>query len=256
MRRAVVLAVLLPIWLVAAAHPTALAQSPEEIFAEGNEAYEAERYEAAIDAYVRVLRYGVRDARVEYNFGNAAFKLGRLGAAILHYERALRLAPTDPDVRANLDLARSRRVDRVVEPPAPFVVAWARGIQDRLGPDRQALLLIAILWAAGGVLGAAFVRPGGWSARAGWVLAALALVGALAFVSWRSTLHRLEGGRTAIVLARQAEVLAGPGENNAALFTVHEGLDLEIRAEREGWIQVGLPNGLNGWIPREAIGVV
>jgi hypothetical protein len=40
------------------------------------------------------------------------------------------------------------------------------------------------------------------------------------------------------------------------LFTVHEGLKAEIRADRGGWLQVSLPNGWNGWIPREAAGTI
>jgi len=75
-------------------------------------------------------------------------------------------------------------------------------------------------------------------------------------ISWLVTWERLEGERLAVVLDPAVEVLAGPGENNASLFTVHEGLTLTIRAERPDWVQVSLPNGLNGWIPRTALGFV
>ena len=46
-----------------------------------------------------LLRYGLADARLEYNLANAEYKRGRLGEAILHYERARRLAPADPTSR-------------------------------------------------------------------------------------------------------------------------------------------------------------
>ena len=59
-----------------------------------------------------------------------------------------------------------------------------------------------------------------------------------------------------MVLDDSVEVLAGPGENNASLFTVHEGLTLTVRSERPGWVQVSLPNGLNGWVPRTVLGFV
>ena len=55
------------------------------------------------------------------------------------------------------------------------------------------------------------------------------------------------------MLTDVSDVLAGPGENNATLFTVHEGLTLEVRSERQDWVQVSLPNGLNGWVRRGAV---
>jgi hypothetical protein len=234
----------------------ARAETPEELFERGNAAYENARYERAAESYEMVLNYGIRDPRVEYNLGNAYFRLGELGRAILHYERAHRLDPVDPDILANLELARSRRFDRVEAEEAAAVVRWTRSLQDRLGPDRQALVFLALLWVAAALTTWASVRPSGWSAAVGWALAAVTVAAALTAISWGVTWHRLEGGRLAVVLEPAVEVLAGPGENNASLFTVHEGLTLSVRSERPEWVQVSLPNGLNGWIPRAALGFV
>jgi uncharacterized protein YraI len=84
----------------------------------------------------------------------------------------------------------------------------------------------------------------------------LVLIVALIAGSWYSTHRRLEGQQLAVVLDATVEVLAGPGESNPALFTVHEGLTLEVRGERREWVQVSLPNGLNGWIPSRSLGRV
>ena len=239
-----------------AAVSTAVGETPEELFERGNAAYESSRYGDAVNAYEMVLKYDIHDARVEYNLGNAYFRLGELGRAILHYERAHRLRPIDPDIRANLELARSRRIDRVEPEEVAAVVGWTRTLQDRLGPDRQALVFLVLLWVIAGLVTWASIRLAGWSAWQGWTLAALLLAASLVALSWGVTWQRLEGERVAVVLAASVEVLAGPGENNASLFTVHEGLTLTVRSERPDWVQVSLPNGLNGWIPRAAIGLV
>lgn len=234
----------------------AIAQTPEEIFAQGNAAYNDGRYAEAAAAYRTVLKYQIRDARLEYNLGNAEFRIGRLGPAILHFERAKRLAPTDADILANLAFARASTFDRVPEPELFFAVRWVRGVQDRVGPDRQAWAFLVLLWGIALVLIVVFSRPGGWSAAAGWTLAALILVAALVGASWHVTYERLEGRQLAVVFDDVVEVLAGPGDNNAALFTVHEGLTVEIRAERQDWLQVSLPNGMNGWIRGSSVGRV
>ena len=231
------------------------AETPDEIFDRGNRAYENGRFQEAAEAYRTVVHYGIEDAQVEYNLGNAEFKLGHLGEAILHYRRALRLDPTDRDVGANLVLVESYRVDEV-EAPVPGPVLWARDLQNRVGPDRQGIAWIVLFWMAAALVAWCSARPGGWTAAAGWILSALLVLLVATATSWRVTYQRLEGQRLAVVLDESVEVLAGPGANNATLFTVHEGLTVEIRTERSNWLQVSLPNGLNGWLRRDRVGEV
>jgi len=179
--------------------------------------------------------------------------LGNLGRAILHYERAKRLDPVEGDIRANLDFARSVCFDRVEAPQQAAIVQWMHAAQNRLGPDRQAWIAVAMAWIVVALVAWCFSRPGGWSAAHGWMLAALLLVLVVSVSSWHATVGRLDRDSSAVVLDDVVEVLAGPGYNNPALFTVHEGLTLQIRAEREEWLQVSLPNGLNGWIAKESV---
>ena len=230
--------------------------SLEEIFEEGNRAYDDERFDDAAASYRTLLEYQIEDPRVEYNLGNAEFRRGNLGQAILHYERARRLDPTDPDILDNLRFARARRLDRVPEPERPVAIEWLIGVQDRLGPDRQAWLAVAVLWLVCGLLAWGLATAGRWNARYGWLLAALVLVLVLIGASWYTSFQRLEGRSMAVVVQRVVEVLAGPGQNNATLATVHEGLDVEVWGEREEWIQVRMPNGVSGWVPRGAVEVV
>lgn len=234
----------------------ALAQTPEEIFHQANAAYEKGDFDGAAAGYRRVIQYGIVDSRVEYNLGNACFRLGRVGEAVLHYERAARLAPGDSDIAGNLELAQSRCFDRVEAPELAGPIRLLRAAQDRLGTDRQAIAALVLLWCACALVAWRAARPGGFTPAAGWILSAILLMAGAAAASWAATHERLLGSRLAVVLEEAVEVLAGPGQNNATLFTVHEGLTVEIRSERQEWVQVSLPNGLHGWIPRDALGLV
>jgi hypothetical protein len=258
LRRAAACGAILAFWtgLWISAAPPAGGQTPEEIFSRGNTAYDEGRYADAVADYESVLRYRIRDPRVEFNLGNAQFRLGRLGEAILHYERARRMDPTDPEIVSNLQYARSMCFDRVEPPQLHPTVRWVRAIQDHLGPDRQAWIFLAVIWVIAAFLAIELARRGSWRGRSGWMLATLLLIAILVGVSWYSTYQRLEGRQLAVVLDGAVEVLAGPGENNPSLFTVHEGLTLEVRSERSEWVQVSLPNAMNGWIPARSLGRV
>jgi len=231
----------------------ALGQTPEDLFEQGNAAYEQGRYGDAVEFYENLLRYQIEDSRVEYNLANAQFRVGKLGQAILHYERARRLDPLDEDIVANLEFARAQCFDKVEGAALPAALGWVIALQNRIGPDRHAWLFLIIVWALVALVAWCASRPGGWNARAGWTAACLIALLSVACASWYVTLDRLDGGRVAVIQLDAVDVLAGPGGKNAALFTVHEGLTLEIRAEREEWVQVSLPNGLNGWLPRGAL---
>ena len=245
---------LLVVWvLLSLAIPPVSAQSPEELFQIGNTAYGQERYADAAATYRDVLRYRIQDPRLEFNLANAEFRLGHLGRAILHYERALRLDPTDMEIRANLDYARSFRFDRLEVDVDNPLLGSVRGIQDRMGPDRQGWAIVVLVWAIFGIVAWALARPGRWNATLGWAMSGLTLALLVAGLSWYATYQRLEGTDLAVVLDEAVEVLAGPGGNNPTLFTVHEGLTVEVRDRRADWTQVSLPNGFNGWIPSETI---
>ena len=230
-----------------------LAGTAEEVFDEGHEAYVEGRFEEAYGLFMEAARHGVRDPRLEFNLGNAAFKTGRLGEAVLHFGRAVRWDPGDQDARRNLQLAQSFALDRVEAVPSPPILAGMTRILERLGPDRIMVGLLLCWWAL--LVLATLVFSGRQRFRAwmGWISALLLLVMLVGGGAWKWTLQRLDGSHEAVVMTEVADVLADPGRPNATLFTVHEGLLVEIRAENDDWVQIRLTDGLSGWIQRSML---
>ena len=231
---------------------TARAESPEETFDAACRAYEQGHWDAAAEGFRSLLRYGLKDARLEYNLANAEYKRGHLGEAILHDERARRLAPADPDILANLAIAKAKIRDVVEDEDAAGSLRALRAVQDRVGVSAQAGLFVACVWLLAAIVVWCGSRSGGFTPGWGWTLAGTLLATALVFLSWRSSWARLEGTPRAVILKPSVEALAGPGLNNASLFTLHEGTVVTIEGERESWLQVTLPNGLTGWVVRDA----
>lgn len=229
-----------------------------EIVARGNEAYQDGDYGTAIESYEAVLEAGFQGADLEYNLGNAYFKRGDLGPAILHWERGLELAPGDPDLRANLELARSLTVD-AVEPLPQFwltsVVSW----WVRLLPRGWLVGVVAVGWLVltGGVVLRILGRSP-WMARVG---RSMTVVGPLLLVLLGPSLVVRETGlgvpERAVILAEAVPVRSAPSEDDdLTLFEVHEGTRVRIDQRTGDWAEVVLDDGKVGWVPDDVMEII
>lgn len=229
-----------------------LAATPDELFGAANSAYEAGDYDAAIAGYEKILAYGLHDPRVHYNLGNAFFRSGRLGAAILHYERALKLDPGDLEARENLELARSQIRDRTAGPELQFPLLALRDLVDGLSLNGITLLFFVFYLPTAALIGA--IPLSGDQVRRRVFGYAAAVLGLCTLVAIAGLGYKISDVTTerAIVMQERVDVLAGPGEDNTVLYTVHEGTRLDVRNRLEGWLQISLPDAGAGWIPSTA----
>ena len=234
----------------------ALAQ--HEIFERGNQLYQEGDFAAAAEAYEAVVAAGFDSPDLRYNLGNAYFKLGELGPAILEWERALARAPGDPDVAANLELARSLTAD-VVEPlPRFWLVSLASWWVDLLP---RGLLVAAVvtswLMATGGAIGRILARGPNVRRRAGWVV----IAGAVGVVVLGTNLAVRELGIArhdrAVILVDAVSVRSAPADDdNLTLFEVHEGTVVRIDQRTGAWAEIVLADGKVGWVRADAFGVI
>ncbi len=221
----------------------------------GNTRYQENDFRGALEAYQEVLEAGLESPDLYYNLGNVHFKLGELGRSILNYERALDLAPGDPDVRANLELARSLTADEI-EPLPRFWVLTVGSWWTNLLP-RRILILAAILTYVLATVGACvrILSRRETPARIGtWLMTG----GAIGLLLFGTTLLGREGafGRVewGIVVVEEVSVRSAPAaEDDLTLFRVHEGTKVRLDQETDLWLEIVLEDGRVGWIPTEAV---
>ena len=238
---------------------TAAAAGPgaDERFRRAGADYEAGRFEEAAAAYETILSEGFEDARVYFNLGNARFKQSRLGPAILAYERALQIDPADPDVAENLAYANQLIADKVGSPEKPFAAAILAALEKRFGADRAARIFLLFVSIAGFAALPLWFGPRRAFRVALRAVVSIALPLGLIFL-FITLVDVYQPGRAqyAVILADSVDGRSTPAGDGTVLFTVHEGLKVEVRSERGGWINVTLPNGLTGWIESSRAGVV
>lgn len=240
------------------APPAEALRTASEAFAsaaarEGVEARQ-DAFEQAARAFDAVAAAGHVNGALEYNTGNAWFLAGDVGRAILHYRRALRLRPGDPEIEANLDTARGRRVDRIETASGDAVLDTVFFWHRRMSLPAKRTTGLAVY-----ALGFALLALVAWRrslprvALAAGIVALAAATALLVSAAVEST--DLAARQDAVVLADEMPLRKGDGFAYPPRYEnpLHAGAEVRILEERGGWVRVALPNGSEGWLPVSAV---
>ena len=225
--------------------------------AQGDSAYMRNDYASAIQIYESLLTKG-EAAEIYYNLGNSYYKTDDIAKAILNYERALLLQPGNADVRANLEIARSKTIDQVVSVPDIFFVTWTKSLINCLSVDAWAKLGVAffiLLLVSFSLF--FFSKQIVWK-KSGFIAGIVFLIFVVlsnVFASEQKT--ELMNRNNAIILSPSVTVRSTPSESGTCLFVLHEGHKIEIKdnSMRE-WKEIRLEDGKVGWVPASAIEVI
>ena len=225
--------------------------------ADADSAYVNGNYQEAIKVYESLLKQG-ESAELYYNLGNAYYRTENITRAVLNYERALLLSPGDGDIRFNLQIARSKTIDKIVPESEMFFVTWYRSLVNIMSVDgwgRMALVSLALVI----VLFLVYLFSSRvWVQKVGFFGGGILLVVFVFsnFFAWqqRQQLLNREG---AIVVAPSVTVKSTPAQNGTDLFILHEGTKVVITdGSMKSWREIRLADGKKGWIESKKIELI
>ena len=211
-------------------------------------------YQQAIKDYEQLLRQGV-SADIYYNLGNAYSRTENMTRAVLNYERALLLSPSDRDIRFNLQMARSKTIDKIVPEQEMFFFTWYRSLITLASVDGWARLsLISLVLAL--VLALLYlVSEQIWLRKVGFFGAAFMLIlfaGSNLFAHQQK--QQLINHSGAIVTAPAVNVKSTPAKQGTDLFILHEGTKVTVTdATMKEWKRIHLADGKEGWVETSQI---
>ena len=217
--------------------------------AEADSSYVNENYQQAVEQYEALLKEGA-SADLYYNLGNAYYRMDNITQAILNYERALLLSPGDADIRFNLQLARSKTVDKIVPQSEFFVTTWYRSLVNLFSVDGWAYVsLISLAVAIILALLYLFATPL-WLRKMGFFGGALMVVAFLLANLFAWNQKQIVSHRNgAIIIQSAVPVKSTPAQNGTDLFILHEGTKVVVTDDSmDGWREIRVPDGKQGWI--------
>lgn len=225
--------------------------------AEGDSAYIKNDFASAIQIYESLLQQG-EASEIYYNLGNCYYKTDDIARAILNYERALLLSPGNADIRANLEIARSKAIDKVTPVPEIFFITWIKSLVNSQSSDswaRTGIISFLLLLVSLAIF--FFTQHIKWK-KIGFSAAILFLIVTVLsnlFASQQKSY--LTNRNDAIILSPSVTVRSTPSESGTSLFVLHEGRKVEIKdnSMRE-WKEIRLEDGKVGWVPSSSIEVI
>jgi tetratricopeptide (TPR) repeat protein len=223
----------------------------------GDKAYAQSNYAEAIRIYESILQKG-ESAEVYYNLGNCYYKHNEMAKAILNYERALLLKPYDSDIRNNLEIARSKTLDKVDPAPDIFFITWIKALINLLSVDRWAKLgILFFLLLLGSVSFYIFsnrllIKKIGFIC--GLTFLAFTICANLFAYKQKSDLVNRD---SAIIMSHSVIVRSTPNDNGTKLFEIHEGRKVSISDNSmTDWKEIQLEDGKVGWVHLSDIQII
>lgn len=227
------------------------------IFAQGNSEYHNGDYASAERHYREIVDSGIDSGPVYYNLGNACFKQNRLGEAIYYWQKARQKLPSDRDIRQNLELASLLLVDRIQIPEEPLPLRALSRVSGFLTIRQESRLILVLFVAANAFFSVYLLAKNPRRAFRALIACLATAILFLIFagsLSWK--IYERDFRKNAVVIEQKVDVRSGPGPENIVIFTIHEGIEVRVHESNNGWYQISLPNGWNGWLPQNDVRVL
>jgi tetratricopeptide (TPR) repeat protein len=237
----------------------------ESLLIKAADSYKLGAFNAAARQYEEAIELGANSGHVRYNLGNTYFRLGRFGKAIVQYRIALKDLPRDPDIRANLELARKKAVDKIENGSD---IDQALGLRWLLWPRNQfnsfELIMVGMIayiafWfciISLGMKRTPLLTTATWVLGIATLCIGLNLFGARigrngdAVFALSLDAHQ---HRPAVITASEVDVYSGNAEHFQVIFKLHEGTEVDSPEVRGKWVSILLPSGQRGWVRESQI---
>jgi len=228
-----------------------------ELKIQADSAYAREEYETAQQKY-QLVADSVQDASICYNLGCCYYRMDDMARAVLWFERAYLLNPGDSDIRFNLDMARSKTIDRITPRHEMFFVSWYRWLTNVMSLQQWAVTCLVLFFALLISLSVFFFARGYNWRKMGFYLSILFLVlvilGNVCAFQQKSYLRNRHDG---IIITSAVTVKSTPSESGNDLFVLHEGTKVHISDnEMKEWCEVEIADGKTGWIQKKDMEII
>lgn len=233
------------------------ADNLSEMKTQADSAYAKADYEAAVKLYSKLAEQNM-SGDVCYNLGCAYYRIDDIAHSVLWFERALKLNPSDKEVLFNLEMARTKTIDKIIPQHEFILFTYFHQLTNWFSLRTWtiiallsfALMLVCLLvfWASGNIA----IRKFTFSSAI--VLLLFTILSNVCAMQQRDFKQTHTSG---IITTPAVTVKSTPADNGNDLFVLHEGSKVEIRdSSLKEWCEISIADGKVGWIPKKSFDLI
>lgn len=227
------------------------AREQAKAFLDAVDQFEAGKYQAAAEGFLSIAGQGVVNGKLYYNIANACLKSGDIGRAVLWYEKARRLMPNDPDLRFNLEYARSQVKDKAPEVLSlpEMLFFW------RTWLGQKTVVVLAAVFSL--VFCLTLLVKKYFFARTPAFICYGALGFFLFFFCTGAGKYYFDRHlRQGVVLVESISAKSGFSDLSTELFVLHAGSRVTIEQEKDHFYRIRFDKDKSGWVHENEIGII
>lgn len=211
----------------------------DSLFLAGNQQYQNEAYEQAIDNYLAIDSNEHAHA-LYHNLGNCYYQTGDIPRSILFYEKAL-LLKQDTQTQFNLKIAK-KRIQEIKAIPTLFFIRWWKSLAGFLNTNYWLALFAVFIWMSSFLL-YSFLKN---RQKGTFKLFLTTISLTLLLVAIAQKRNTLSNKRYAIVMEK-TELFSNTSDSKSD-FLIPAGNKALILEFSQEHTFVKLPNGKEGWV--------
>ena len=220
----------------------------EPLFLQANTEYVNENYTVAISLYDSILTNGLESAELYYNLGNCHYKTQDWANAIWHYEKSLQFGNNEK-TRDNLSLAKLKIIDRIEALPQLFYKKWWASLTQVFSTKTWQIIALLCI----GLIFILQLISQITSLKSKLITKIFSAITVLILLITQTSYHNSYVKKEAIIFSETITANSAPTSSSTNLFTLHEGIKVEIIDIISDWINIKIADGRSGWIPQNSI---
>jgi tetratricopeptide (TPR) repeat protein len=211
----------------------------------GVASYDSAQYSKAIEHWEEWSKE-YPTAAVFYNLGNAWFRMGDKTNALVNYYRAFQLQPHNEDVRYNILFLGGMLPSDILSPEPAF---W-------FGPDQWLILSLALLFLVSLFVLGVYLSPNQRIRKFFFGLGIVSFVFGLTSIGLGLSHSHWLSRKWAVVKSQSANIHSEPSTNAMKIFSLEQGVLLEVTSNSTDFLKVKFQYDKIGWIAAEHVEII
>ena len=226
-----------------------LGQDLNEIFKEGNSAYNEGDFEKAISQYNMILKKGKHSSDLYFNLGNAYYRLNKVAESIFYFEKAKQLDPSSDKIKFNSSFAENMTIDSIEKLPKSQLEELKIKIFNFFSFKNWAILTVFFSWLFLVMFLLYLFNNKSSIKRIFFSFSTICLVMLIFTMSiCYFSQKEKESNQFAVIFSNQLTIWPEPNERGEIKFILHKGTKVNLLENLDEWKKIRIANGSEGWV--------